>query len=59
MRNVPDTIYKQKVFEVINAALIGKAKTKGDFMLADTNKIISFHMIFQDEWKNALNKIVN
>jgi len=57
MRNVGDTNYKQKVFETINAALTGETKPKGEFKLANNKEKISFHMVFEGEWQNDLNKL--
>ena len=53
-----DTEYKQKLFSTINAALAGDIKSKGEFKLADSKEKISFHMVFEGDWKNELNKIL-
>lgn len=53
-----DTGYKQKLFDTINAALLGDAKPKGEFKLADSKEKISFHMVFEGEWENELNKLL-
>ncbi|MFY9288435.1 MAG: DEAD/DEAH box helicase family protein [Alphaproteobacteria bacterium] len=53
-----DTDYKQKLFETINAAMAGDVKPKGEFKLADSKEKISFHMVFEGEWENELNKLL-
>jgi type III restriction enzyme len=53
-----DTNYKQKLFNTINAALAGDIKPKGELKLVNSKEKISFHMVFENEWKNELNKIL-
>jgi type III restriction enzyme len=53
-----DTDYKQKLFNIINAALAGNVKPKGEFTLADSKEEISFHMVFESRWENDLNKLL-
>ncbi|ASF48075.1 DEAD/DEAH box helicase [Methylovulum psychrotolerans] len=53
-----DTDYKQKLFSTINAALMGDIKPKGELNLEDSKETIAFHMVFENEWENALNKLL-
>jgi type III restriction enzyme len=52
-----DTKYKQELFDTINASLKGNVKPKGELKLMEAKEEISFHMVFDDEWENALNKL--
>jgi type III restriction enzyme len=54
-----DTDYKQKLFSTINATLTGDIKPKGELNLLNSKEKISFHMVFENEWKNELNKILS
>jgi len=53
-----DTDYKQKLFSTINATLTGDIKPKGELKLVNSKVKISFHMVFENEWENELNKIL-
>jgi type III restriction enzyme len=53
-----DTDYKQKLFNTINATLKGDIKPKGDLELVNCKEKISFHMVFENEWQNSLNKLL-
>jgi type III restriction enzyme len=53
-----DTDYKQKLFSTINATLTGDIKPKGDLELVNCKEKISFHMVFENEWQNSLNKLL-
>lgn len=52
-----DTNYKQELFNIINATLMSDIKPKGEVKLLNCKEKISFHMVFEDDWKNALNKL--
>jgi type III restriction enzyme len=53
-----DTDYKQQLFSAINASLCTGTKPKGELKLIQTKEEISFHMIFENEWENSLNKLL-
>jgi type III restriction enzyme len=53
-----DTSYKQELFNTINATLIGDIKPKGEVKLVNCKEKISFHMVFENDWENALNKLL-
>jgi type III restriction enzyme len=53
-----DTDYKQKLFRTINDTLMGDIKPKGELKLVNCKEKISFHMVFENEWENALNKLL-
>jgi len=53
-----DTSYKQELFNTINAALFSNIKPKGEVELIEGKENISFHMVFEDEWENALNTLM-
>ncbi len=53
-----DTDYKQKLFKTINATLMGDIKPKGELKLVNSKEKISFHMVFDSEWENELNKLL-
>ncbi len=53
-----DTEYKQKLFDAINGSLAGKAKPKGELKLIQSKEEMSFHMVFEGEWENSLNKLL-
>jgi type III restriction enzyme len=53
-----DTDYKQKLFSTINATLMGDIQPKGELKLLECKEEISFHMVFENNWENALNKIL-
>ena len=53
-----DTDYKQKLFSTINATLSGDIKPKGELKLLNCKEKISFHMVFENEWENALNNLL-
>jgi type III restriction enzyme len=53
-----DTDYKQKLFNTINATLISDIKPKGELKLVNCKEEISFHMVFENGWQNALNKLL-
>jgi type III restriction enzyme len=53
-----DTDYKQKLFSTINATLKGDIQPKGELELVNCKDKISFHMVFENEWENALNTIL-
>jgi type III restriction enzyme len=53
-----DTNYKQKLFETINASLTGNVKPKGELKLIEAKEEIRFHMVFENDWENRLNKLL-
>lgn len=53
-----DTSYKQALFNTINATLMGDIKPKGEIELVNCKEKISFHMVFENEWQNELNKLL-
>lgn len=53
-----DTRYKKDLFDTINASLSGDIKPKGELELINSKDNISFHMVFQYEWENELNKLL-
>lgn len=53
-----DTSYKQELFNTINATLLGDIKPKGEVELLNGKEKISFHMVFENDWQNALNKLL-
>lgn len=53
-----DTDYKRELFDTINAALKGDIKPKGELKLVNCKEKISFHMVFKDDWENALNELM-
>ncbi|MGZ8157742.1 MAG: DEAD/DEAH box helicase [Methylobacter sp.] len=53
-----DTSYKQELFNTINATLMGDIKPKGEVKLLNCKEKISFHMVFENGWQNALNKLL-
>ncbi|MGJ0491843.1 DEAD/DEAH box helicase [Methylobacter sp.] len=53
-----DTSYKQELFNTINATLLGDIKPKGEVKLLNCKEKISFHMVFENDWENALNKLL-
>ena len=53
-----DTEYKQKLFNTINATLNNDIMPKGELKLVNCKEKISFHMVFENEWQNALNKLL-
>lgn len=53
-----DTSYKQELFNTINATLMGDIKPKGEVELINGKEKMSFHMVFENEWQNELNKLL-
>lgn len=53
-----DTKYKQELFNTINAVVGSNIKPKGEVELIDGKENISFHMVFENEWENELNKLL-
>jgi type III restriction enzyme len=53
-----DTNYKQKLFKTLNASLMSDIKPKGELELINSKEKISFHMVFENEWQNELNKLL-
>jgi len=53
-----DTEYKQKLFSTINATLAGDINPKGEVKLINSKEKISFHMVFENDWQNALNNLL-
>ena len=53
-----DTDYKQKLFGTINASLTGDVKPKGELQFVKSKEAISFHMVFEQDWENSLNKLL-
>jgi len=53
-----DTEYKQKLFNTINNTLKSDIKPKGELQLINCNEEISFHMMFENEWENELNRLL-
>lgn len=53
-----DTEYKQALFNTINTALVNDIKPKGEVKLVNGKEQISFHMVFENEWQNELNKLL-
>ena len=53
-----DTDYKQALFKTINDTLKGDIKPKGELKFVNSKEEISFHMVFENEWENELNKLL-
>jgi type III restriction enzyme len=53
-----DTDYKQRLFSTINASLTGNVKPKGEMTLIKSKEEISFHMVFENEWENFVNRLL-
>jgi type III restriction enzyme len=53
-----DTDYKQNLFSTINCAQVGDVMPKGELKLVNCKEKIPFHMVFENDWKNELNKIL-
>lgn len=53
-----DTGYKQKLFDILNESLSGDSKPKGKLTLIASKDEISFHMVFENDWQNPLNKLL-
>jgi type III restriction enzyme len=50
-----DTAYKQNVFDLCNK--LGTKKAWKELGLDFKDKKVNFHVIFEDEWQNKINKI--
>jgi type III restriction enzyme len=53
-----DTSYKQELFNTINSTLLSDIKPKGEVKLVNCKEEISFHMVFENDWENVLNKLL-
>lgn len=58
LKGSEDTGYKEKLFNTINAVLTSDIKPKGELELIHCKDNISFHMVFENDWQNSLNKIL-
>ena len=57
-RNIAYLIFDCDRFKTINDTLKGDIKPKGELKLVNCKEKISFHMVFENEWENALNKLL-
>ena len=54
----PESAYKKRVFDYLNEFTDKEIKTVGEMKFINSKEKLAFNMVFENEWKNELNKIL-